>query len=99
MMVISVDEKRHLERLVDKVVEIRYSLDVIVLEISARLDVGIDVAVDAVNESDQVQDLLDKFGIEVSTCVATQWSGIQRSCNTKEDYLELQEDEDEWQDI
>jgi len=98
-MVISVDEKRHLEKLVDKVVEIRYSLDVIVLEISARLDVGIDVAVDAVNESDQVQDLLDKFGIEVSTCVATRWAGIQRSCNTKDDYFELQEDEDEWQDI
>jgi hypothetical protein len=83
-MVISTEEKLHLERLIDSVVEARATFDLVAMELSKRLSIGIDVAVDAINESDEVQDLLDKFGIEVSTCVLTRWENIRRSCAGQE---------------
>lgn len=101
-MVISTDEKRHLERLIDSVVEARAVFDLVSMELSKRLSIGVDVAVDAVNECDEVQDLLDLFGIEVSPCVRTRWEGIQRSC-TGEDLPSSQAEDDEeitdpWED-
>jgi hypothetical protein len=95
-MVISTDEKRHLARLVDHVVEARAVFDIVALELSQRLGIGIDVAVDAINEADEVQDLLDKFGIEVSSCVRTTWENIQRSCSGDEtDFVTMDEDDEE----
>ena len=93
-MVISTDEKRHLERLIDSVVEARAAFDLVAMELSKRLSIGIDVAVDAVNECDEVQDLLDLFGIEVSPCVRTRWENIQRSC-VGEDLPSSQDEDDE----
>jgi intein/homing endonuclease len=86
-MVISTDEKRHLERLVDAVVEARAVFDLASIELSKRLDISIELASEAIDEADEVQDLLDKFGIEVSSCVRTTWENVQRSCTGEE--LEL----------
>jgi hypothetical protein len=94
-MVISTDEKRHLARLVDHVVEARAVFDIVALELSQRLGIGIDVAVDAINEADEVQDLLDKFGIEVSSCVRTTWENVQRSCTGEEPEASRYYDEDD----
>jgi hypothetical protein len=94
-MVISTDEKRHLERLVDSVVEARATFDLVAMELSKRLSIGVDVAVDVVNQCDEVQDLLDLFGIEVSKCVRTRWDGIQRACTGEEADLPGSHDDDD----
>jgi len=94
-MVISTEEKRHLERLVDSVVEARATFDLVAMELSKRLGIGVDVAVDAINESDDVQDLLDLFGIEVSACMRTRWENIQRSCTGEEADLPGSHDDDD----
>jgi hypothetical protein len=94
-MVISTEEKRHLERLIDSVVEARAVFSLVAIELSQRLDISMDVAVDAINDSDEVQDLLDRFGIEVSACTRTRWENIQRSCTGQEVDIPGSHDDDD----
>jgi len=94
-MVISTDEKRHLERLVDSVVEARAVFDLASMELSKRLDISLELASEAIDEADEVQDLLDKFGIEVSSCVRTTWENVQRSCTGEEPEASRYYDEDD----
>ena len=62
---ISEDQKNHLNRLVDGYVNWQLAMECINQEISEVLGICVDGAVDALNESDSLQELLDFFGVEV----------------------------------